>query len=52
MMVSSDLDSDDWILKLEWLGTLKEEEDEEVMGGVAEISGERLEVFSLKEGLG
>ena len=28
MMVSSDLDSDDWISKLVWLGKLKEEEDE------------------------
>ena len=41
MLVSSDLDSDGWILKLVWLGKLKEEEDEDVTGGVAEISGER-----------
>lgn len=41
MIVSSDLDSDGWILKLQRLGNLKEEEDEELTGGVAEISGER-----------
>ena len=29
MLVSSDLDSDGWILKLVWLGKLKEEEDED-----------------------
>ena len=29
MPVSSDLDSDGWILKLVWLGKLKEEEDED-----------------------
>ena len=29
MLVSSDLDSDCWILKLVWLGKLKEEEDED-----------------------
>ena len=39
MMVSSDLDSDGWILKLQRLGKLKEEEDEEEVTGVAEISG-------------
>ena len=41
MMVSSDLVYDGWILKLEWLGKLKEEEGEEVTGGVVKISGER-----------
>ena len=41
MIVSSNLDSDGWILKLKWLAKLKEEEDEEVTGGVAERSGER-----------
>ena len=41
MLVSSDLDSDSRILKLVWLGKLKEEEDEEVTGEVAKISGGR-----------
>ena len=41
-MVSSDHDSDGWILKLVWLGKLKEEEDEEEEpGGVVEIDGKR-----------
>ena len=40
MLVSSDLDSDGWIIKLVWLGKLKDEEDE-VTGGVSEISGDR-----------
>ena len=40
MMVFFDLDSDVWILKLQWLGKLKKGEDEEEPGGVAERSGE------------
>ena len=38
MMVSSDHDSDGWILQLQWFGKLKEEEDEE-LEGVGERSG-------------
>lgn len=54
MMVSSNLDSDGQILKLQWLGKLKEEEDEDP-GGVAKRKrevGRDKKCGSLNQGLG
>ena len=51
MLVSSDLDSDGWILKLVWLGKLKEEEDEDNREELQRLVGEIRRV-SLKRGLG
>ena len=48
MLVSSDLDSDGWILKLVWLGKLKEEEDEDNREELQRLVGRDKKGFAKK----
>ena len=51
MLVSSDLDSDGWILKLVWLGKLKEKEDEDNREELQRLVGRDKKGFVKKKGI-